>query len=235
MPPAICSPGTGPGHVLLFEPPTADRNELFVVRVDERGRRTPRPEPISAGQLDQLIQKQTGKELDAWSFDNNEATKAELSMERTSTRSVPSIAPKEPFSPQSEAELLSELNSQLPFEIQRKDFIAKEKSGTLVGWAVVGTGDQREIAKSKLAMNDAAWQDAATTCPSLISMWKHDGRHDKIGAVIRAMQWLGSRELRTLILTGQPNVLAANHWYLRTTLAICSGSGTPTATISMSS
>jgi serine/threonine protein kinase len=57
-----------PGHILLFERPTADRNELFVVRVDERGRITPRPEPISAGQLDELIKKQTGKELEAWSF-----------------------------------------------------------------------------------------------------------------------------------------------------------------------
>jgi len=68
----------------------------------------------------------------------------------TSSRSVLSIAPREPFSPQSEAELLSELNAQLPFEIPRKDFIAKQKAGALVGWAVVRTDDQKEIAKTKL-------------------------------------------------------------------------------------
>ncbi len=68
----------------------------------------------------------------------------------TSSRSVLSIAPREPFSPRSEAELLSELNAQLPFEIPRKDFMAKQKPSTLVGWAVVRTDDQKEIAKTRL-------------------------------------------------------------------------------------
>jgi len=68
-----------------------------------------------------------------------------------SSRSVLSIAPREPFSPRSEAELLSELNAQLPFEIPSKDFIAKQKSSTLVGWAVVCTDDEKEIAKIRLA------------------------------------------------------------------------------------
>jgi len=68
----------------------------------------------------------------------------------TPSRSVLSIAPQGPFSPLSEAELLSELNAQLPFEIPKKDFIAKQQSGTLVGWAVVHTDDQKEIAKTRL-------------------------------------------------------------------------------------
>jgi hypothetical protein len=42
------------------------------------------------------------------------------------------------------------LNAQLPFEIPKKDFIAKQKSSTLVGWAVVRTDDQKEIAKTSL-------------------------------------------------------------------------------------
>ena len=67
-----------------------------------------------------------------------------------SSRSVLCIAPQGPFSPQSEAALLSELNSHLPFEVSKKQFIAKEKSGGLVGWAVVRTGSQVELAKAKL-------------------------------------------------------------------------------------
>lgn len=68
----------------------------------------------------------------------------------TSSRSVLSIAPLEPFSPESEAELLSRLNAELPFEIPKENFITKEKSGRLVGWAVVQTDEQKEIAKRKL-------------------------------------------------------------------------------------
>jgi hypothetical protein len=68
----------------------------------------------------------------------------------TSSRSVLCIAPREPFAAQSEAELLSELNAQLPFEVPKKDFMAKQKSGKLVGWAVVRTDEQKEIAKTKL-------------------------------------------------------------------------------------
>ena len=71
----------------------------------------------------------------------------------TSSRSVLSIVPQEPFSPRSEAELLSELNAQLPFGIPAKDFIAKQKSGTFVGWAVVRTDDQKETVKARLAQS----------------------------------------------------------------------------------
>jgi len=71
----------------------------------------------------------------------------------TSARSVLNIVPQEPFSPQSEAELLSELNAQLPFGIPTPDFIAKQKSGTFVGWAVARTDDQKETVKAGLAQS----------------------------------------------------------------------------------
>lgn len=67
-----------------------------------------------------------------------------------SSRSVLSIAPKGEFKPQSESELLAELNSQLPFAIPQEQFISKQKSGGLVGWAVVQNDRQKDVAKAEL-------------------------------------------------------------------------------------
>jgi hypothetical protein len=66
------------------------------------------------------------------------------------SRSVLCVAPKGEFKPQSESELLAELNSQLPFAIPQKNFIAKMKTSGLVGWAVVQNEKQKDVAKSEL-------------------------------------------------------------------------------------
>lgn len=71
-----------------------------------------------------------------------------------SSRSVLSVAPKGQFKPQSESELLAELNSQLSFAIPQKQFISKKKSGGLVGWAVVKNDRQKDAAKAELAKSD---------------------------------------------------------------------------------
>jgi hypothetical protein len=68
----------------------------------------------------------------------------------SSSRSVLCVAPKETFRPQSESELLTELNSQLPFTISQKRFISKETSSSLVGWAVVRNDREKNVAKSEL-------------------------------------------------------------------------------------
>ena len=66
------------------------------------------------------------------------------------SRSVLCVAPQGKFTPRSEAELLSELNSQLPFTIPQRYFISKQKSNGLVGWAVVRNDEQKELVKAKL-------------------------------------------------------------------------------------
>lgn len=68
----------------------------------------------------------------------------------SSSRSVLCVAPKDNFKPQSESELLAELNSQLPFTIPQKNFISKKKSNRLVGWAVVRNDREKDLAKSEL-------------------------------------------------------------------------------------
>ena len=67
-----------------------------------------------------------------------------------SSRSVLCVAPQGRFEPNSESELLSELNAQLPFAIPENCFIAKQRSSGLVGWAVVKTDKQKDIAKAEL-------------------------------------------------------------------------------------
>jgi len=67
-----------------------------------------------------------------------------------SSRSILCVAPQGQFKPESESELLAELNAQLPFAIPQKRFISKQKSSGLVGWAVVKNDEQKNIAKAKL-------------------------------------------------------------------------------------
>ena len=68
----------------------------------------------------------------------------------SSSRSVLCVAPTGGFNPQSESELLAELDSQVPFTIPQKHFISKEKSSGLVGWAVVRNDREKDLMKTKL-------------------------------------------------------------------------------------
>ncbi len=65
--------------------------------------------------------------------------------------SVICFAPVKPFEPQSAAELLEELNSQLPFRVSPQKFVCKSKDHSLVGWAVVRTSGQKDVVKQKLS------------------------------------------------------------------------------------
>lgn len=67
-----------------------------------------------------------------------------------SSRTVLCIVPQGQFSPESESELLAELNAQLPFTIPQKCFITKQKASGLVGWAVVKDDAQKDAAKARL-------------------------------------------------------------------------------------
>jgi hypothetical protein len=69
---------------------------------------------------------------------------------RSSSRSVLCVVPKGDFKPQTESELLGELNSQLSFTIPQKHFISRKKSGRLVGWAVVRNEKEKDVAKAEL-------------------------------------------------------------------------------------
>ena len=64
--------------------------------------------------------------------------------------SVLCVVPTGEFKPQSEAELLAELNQQLPFTIPRKHFVSKQRSSGLVGWAVVRNDREKDLAKAQL-------------------------------------------------------------------------------------
>lgn len=68
----------------------------------------------------------------------------------TSSRSVLCVAPAGEFKPQSEAELLAELNSHLPFTIDQRHFVSKEKSNGLVGWALVQNDEQKDTVKNEI-------------------------------------------------------------------------------------
>jgi len=72
----------------------------------------------------------------------------------SSSRSVLCVVPTGEFKPQSESELLAELNSQLSFTIQPKHFISKEKSSGLVGWAVVQSDKKKNMVKLELKASD---------------------------------------------------------------------------------
>ena len=67
-----------------------------------------------------------------------------------SSKSVLCVAPTGEFKPQSEAELLAELNAELPFEIPQRRFVALEKSSGLVGWAIVRNDQEKDVAKAEL-------------------------------------------------------------------------------------
>lgn len=67
-----------------------------------------------------------------------------------SSRFVLCVAPTGDFKPQSESELLAELNSQLPFAILQKHFVSKQRSSGLVGWAVVRNEREKDMAKTEL-------------------------------------------------------------------------------------
>jgi len=54
------------------------------------------------------------------------------------------------FNPKSESKLLAELNSQLPFTIQLKNFIAKQKASGIVGWAVLRDDNRKDEMKVEL-------------------------------------------------------------------------------------
>lgn len=63
---------------------------------------------------------------------------------------VAAISPAGSFTPATGAELLKELNAQLPFAVSPKQFLCKVKGPRIVGWALI-TGSQKEVVKSKLA------------------------------------------------------------------------------------
>jgi hypothetical protein len=67
--------------------------------------------------------------------------------------SVVCFAPVEPFQPQSGAELLEELNSHLTFRVNPRHFICKNKSDSLIGWAIVSTDKQRDTIKQELSQS----------------------------------------------------------------------------------
>lgn len=84
---------------------------------------------------------------------NEEGRSAQAARTSEKTRqqnSVLCVAPQGQFNPQTESELLAELNSQLPFVIAPKHFISKRKSSGIVGWAVVENNQKKDVAKTKL-------------------------------------------------------------------------------------
>jgi hypothetical protein len=68
----------------------------------------------------------------------------------SSSRPALFVSPTGGFAPQSEAELLAELNSQLPFTISEKKFFSKETSSGVSGWAVVRNDKQKDVMKDRL-------------------------------------------------------------------------------------
>jgi hypothetical protein len=68
----------------------------------------------------------------------------------SSSHSVLCVAPTGPFKPETEVELLAELNAQLPFEIPLKRFISQRRSRGLIGWAVVQNDREKDMAKAEL-------------------------------------------------------------------------------------
>jgi hypothetical protein len=65
-------------------------------------------------------------------------------------RTVLCITPSGEFQPETGAELLQEFNRQMPFAVSPRQFMCKHKSGRLVGWLVVKTERQKDIAKQSL-------------------------------------------------------------------------------------
>lgn len=67
-----------------------------------------------------------------------------------SARSVLFVVPQGSFQPQTGAELLAELNSQLPFDIPEEHFMAKARARDIAGWAVVANDQQKDAVKRAL-------------------------------------------------------------------------------------
>lgn len=70
-----------------------------------------------------------------------------------SSKSVLCVAPTGEFKPQSEAELLAELNAHIPFVIPEKRFAAlvrMDNGLASVGWAVVRNDKEKDLAKAEL-------------------------------------------------------------------------------------
>jgi len=65
-------------------------------------------------------------------------------------RFVLCVQPQGPFEPESESELLSELNAHLPFTIPQKHAFSKRKSDRLTGWVMVENAAQKDTVKAEL-------------------------------------------------------------------------------------
>ena len=68
------------------------------------------------------------------------------------SKSIICFEPVKPYEPKTGAELLGELNSQLPFQVKKSNFMCKYNSGsdTLVGWIRTNTTEKKDIVKKKL-------------------------------------------------------------------------------------
>ncbi len=68
------------------------------------------------------------------------------------SKSIICFEPVKPYEPKTGAELLGELNSQLPFQVKKNNFMCKYNSGsdTLVGWIRTNTTEKKDIVKKKL-------------------------------------------------------------------------------------
>jgi len=75
---------------------------------------------------------------------------AEKALESICPAMVLCIVPSGDFQPESGAELLREFNRQMPFSVGPRGFLCKPKSGEFVGWVVVKTNEQKDIAKRTL-------------------------------------------------------------------------------------
>ena len=65
-------------------------------------------------------------------------------------RTVICFAPVKPFEPISGKELLESFNTIVPFNVNPRNFICKAKSSGLVGWVIVSTNMQKDVAKASL-------------------------------------------------------------------------------------
>jgi hypothetical protein len=68
------------------------------------------------------------------------------------SKSIICFEPVKPYEPKSGAELLGELNSQIPFKVKQNNFMCKynSNSDTLVGWIMTNTIEKKDIVKKKL-------------------------------------------------------------------------------------
>lgn len=64
-------------------------------------------------------------------------------------QTVVCFTPTSSFNPETGKELLSEINAQIPFEIQPEEFICRVKYDRLVGWVLI-PDDQKETVKENV-------------------------------------------------------------------------------------